>query len=229
MCWDKCPLQLHGRKHVLNLHNSNLPSFQANKASLKGFSIAADGVNAAPPSLWQCCCSSSQLIQDRQHLCPSHPGTVGRRHPQRSLPWAFLSTQHQARGGQETAQRNQYVYMLRTMACLWPVTHRSMGSPAGMPRAWAPPVSPQPRLLPQHNTSANSALKSSALPTVLWRAAAAPLVLTAAPPWASSGHHSGHAASFLAILTRIIAGAQLPSALCPEPPTPSLYTILSID
>lgn len=28
MCWDKCPLQLCVGKHVLSLHNSNLPCFQ---------------------------------------------------------------------------------------------------------------------------------------------------------------------------------------------------------
>lgn len=64
MCWDKCPLQLCVRKHVLSLHNSNLPCFQTKKQA---------GNSCAFLQYSECCAS----IRALQRACTVPPATAG--------------------------------------------------------------------------------------------------------------------------------------------------------
>lgn len=68
MCWDKCPLQLCVRKHVLSLHNSNLPCFQTKKQA----------GNSCAFLQYSECCASIRALQRASTVPPATAGLVCR-------------------------------------------------------------------------------------------------------------------------------------------------------
>lgn len=196
MCRDKCPLQLRVRKHVLNLHNSNLPCFQAKKASCKRLYIPAEGVNAAllaAASVKGCCLRQPALPgdsrRDSPHLSPP-PGKRGEG-TSTALSVLLIPSEWLLRSWRSEDHQNE-AKSLRTLAR----THAKLPTcPADSPRSrWDPrwrcftPGTPRARMGSSRCASDSLFPHHSSLPlNTPTRAPLHPVLLSNAPPRAGSG------------------------------------------